>query len=328
MRIRIPVVVLAATFALAACNPFSTGDAPLPDTPAPPASTSLVQSPASPVPPRATPTTAIAAPVATTLPPTNTAVPRVIGPVGFPVDPTLRPLHVSYTTQGPRLLPPAADGPTVLDVAKSIYPRPNNDAAANEFGWDCRTHAQYEDYPAVDWYLPLGTPLIATMDATATLYVIFPQNSFQYYGLDANTYLGLPNPSLPKYPFSGESGGMGVFISLSDGVLQAEYGHTDPQRTIANVPENAFQAPYSRAFNYAARFAKPLGPNAGTAVARWSVKRGDVIGFVGNSGYSDVPHLHYQIITPDRGTKYCPSGEDLPYSGWLFKRPTGFPGYP
>jgi murein DD-endopeptidase MepM/ murein hydrolase activator NlpD len=51
------------------------------------------------------------------------------------------------------------------------------------------------------------------------------------------------------------------------------------------------------------------------------VEKGDVIGFVGNVGYSEVPHLHYQVVTPDRQQKFCPTQEALPNSGWLFGRP-------
>jgi hypothetical protein len=195
---------------------------------------------------------------------------------------------------------------------------------SNQYGWNCRTHYQYEDnQPAVDWYLPTGTPVIATMDATAELYIITTKNSFTYYNYPTNLYLGLPPANAPGYPFSGPSGGMGVFISLvAEGIpVRAEYGHLDPSRTIAHVPENAFVPPYSRTYNYDAAFGTMKGPRDFTLIARWPVKRGQVIGYVGNSGYSDVPHLHYQIITPDRNTKYCPSEENFPRSGWLFRRP-------
>jgi hypothetical protein len=41
----------------------------------------------------------------------------------------------------------------------------------------------------------------------------------------------------------------------------------------------------------------------------------------------DVAHLHFEVATPDRQTKYCPSTEAFPFAGWLFRRPDGFRGY-
>ncbi len=263
-----------------------------------------------------TPTSTPASPT-----PTPTASAPLDLPVGFPLDQTLRPLRVTETAQGRELALPAGDGPTVVAVARDYQPRSQNDLEANRYGWNCRLHNTYEGAPAVDWYVPARTPVLATMRGQAELFVITTVNSFVHYGVDARLYLGLPSPSLPLYPFSGPSGGMGVFVSVLNGDLRAEYGHLDLAGTLALVPEVAFLAPYSRAFAYDVRFDRPLQPDQGTIVARWTVQRGDVVGFVGNTGYSDVPHLHYQIVTKDRRTKFCPTEEPFPLAGWLFRQP-------
>jgi len=242
-------------------------------------------------------------------------------PVGFPLDQSLRPMRVTETAQGRELVAPAGDGPTVVAVARDYQPRSQNDLEANRYGWNCRLHNTYEGAPAVDWYLPSRTPVLATMRGQAELFVITTVNSFAYYGVDARLYLGLPSPSLPLYPFAGPSGGMGVFVSVLNGDLRAEYGHLDLAGTLALVPDSGFLAPYSRAFAYDPRFDRPLQPDQGTVVARWTVQKGGVVGFVGNTGYSDVPHLHYQIVTRDRRTKFCPTEEPFPLAGWLFRQP-------
>lgn len=263
-----------------------------------------------------TPTPPLASPT-----PTPTPSPPLDLPVGFPLDPALRPLRVIETAQGRELAAPASDGPTVLAVAREHQPRAQNDLEANRYGWNCRLHNTYEGAPAVDWYLPSGTPVHATMRGQAELYVITPINSFAHYGVDPRLYLGLPSPSLPLYPFTGPSGGMGIFVSVLNGDLRAEYGHLDLAGTLALVPEAAFLTPYSRSFSYDLRFDRPLQPDQGTVVARWPVQRGDTVGFVGNTGYSDVPHLHYQIVIRDRRTKFCPTEEPFPMAGWLFRQP-------
>lgn len=266
------------------------------------------------------PTPAMASPQ-TAASPSPTVSPNE--PVGFPLAPNLRPSRVLDTPQGRTVAPPAENGPTAVDVARTYQTRLENDLEANRFGWNCRLHNTYEGAPAVDWYLPLGTPVLATMRGQAELYVITTVNSFDYYGVDPHVLLGLPPSSQSRYPFPGPSGGMGVFVSILNGPLRAEYGHLDLTRTLASVPSTAFIAPYGKAYGYDAAFNRPLNPDQGTVVARWQVNRGDTVGFVGNNGYSDVSHLHYQIITPDRRTKYCPTNEDFPLSGWLFGRPSG-----
>ncbi|MBI2907187.1 MAG: M23 family metallopeptidase [Chloroflexi bacterium] len=278
---------------------------------------------------RATPLPTAAGP---TRRPADTATPRPTAtvesadaPVGFPLAIDLRPWRVVDGPEGREVVPPDANGPTVLEVARDFQPRAENDMEANRYGWNCRLHATYEGAPAVDWYLPRGTPVRSTMDGQAELAVITPNNSFAYYGVNPRLYLGLPSPELALYPFSGPSGGMGVFVSVLNGKLRAEYGHLDLTMTLGLVPDTAFLPPYSPNYGYGATFRRPLNPGQETVVARWEVRKGQTVGFIGNTGYSDVPHLHYQIVSEDRRTKYCPTLEEFPFPGWLFRRPAGLP---
>ncbi len=212
-----------------------------------------------------------------------------------------------------------------MDVARDYQTRPDNDMEANRYGWNCRLHATYEGSPAVDWYLPEGTPVYATMDGEAELAIITTVNSFEYYGVDTRLFLGLPSSQLPRYLFPGPSGGMGVFTSILNGNLRADFGHVNLAMTLGIVPDNAFLSPYTRGYPYEKAFPRPLNAGQETVVARWPIKKGQPVGFVGNNGYSDVPHLHYQVVTKDRKTKYCPTDEPFPSAGWLFRRPAGFP---
>lgn len=257
--------------------------------------------------------------------PTPTVGPE--DPTGFPLPISLKPMRVAETQNGRGVVAAAENGPTLEQVAREVQTRPQNDMESNRYGWNCRLHDKYEQTgPAVDWYLPNGTPIATVMGGQAELYIITTANSYAYYGSDIRDTLGLPDPSVPLYPLPGPSGGMGIFVSVLNGPLRAEYGHLDLAGTMPAIPEDAFVQPFSRGFNYEARFGRPVDYRQTTLIARWTVHKGDAVGRVGNTGYSDVSHLHYQIVTADRQRKFCPTPEAFPYSGWLFGRPSGFPG--
>lgn len=50
----------------------------------------------------------------------------------------------------------------------------------------------------------------------------------------------------------------------------------------------------------------------------WDVRRGDVIGYTGDAGYSEAPHLHHQITRLSDEAKLCPTDEEgFGENGWL-----------
>ena len=214
-----------------------------------------------------------------------------------------------------------AGGVSVREVSEQLQPS-DDPVPANASGWNCRVHAEYEGgIPAVDWYVPAGTPVYATMDGAATLWFNTFANGFEFYGVDREPYIG--NPDRPRAPiavFPGPGGGMGLYVSIENGAFRSEYGHLDPRPTIPAVPGNAFIAPYDAAYDYATEFAAPRPNSATVAIASWQVRRGDVIGFTGDTGYSEAPHLHYQITRLSDGRALCPTAEaGFADGGWLLR---------
>jgi hypothetical protein len=204
----------------------------------------------------------------------------------------------------------------VREASATWQTSPDSDAA-NRYGWNCRTHVEYEGAPAVDWYVPAGTPVFAMLGGEATLYINTYANGFDHYGVDREPYLGNPDRArAPVSPFTGPGGGMGVYVSVesapSDGRYRAEYGHLLLEPTLANVPPQYFLGD----FDYRTEFAAPRA--SAVPVAMWKVHRGDVIGYTGDAGYSEAPHLHYTVTRLTDGAQLCPTAESgFVDGGWL-----------
>lgn len=212
------------------------------------------------------------------------------------------------------------EGPSAL--AYSRDDQPSGDAErANRCGWNARTHLEYEGQPAVDWYVPVGTPIVATLAGTATLMLNTVSNPFDIYGVSREPYIGNPDRGrAPISPFPGPGGGQGVFVRIENERFRTDSAHLDISATAKAVPLGAWLSGYSASFGFAEAFRELRDFRVATAVASWSVRRGDVIGFSGDSGYSEAPHLHYAIRPAGEIDALCPTLEPgFERGGWLFE---------
>lgn len=271
----------------------------------------------------ATATRPVPAPTATASPP-PTSTPEPVAtptpatePVGFPFDPGTRLGVVVGIVPARRV--EWSGGPAAVEYSQRDQVAVST-ATANRSGWNCRVHVTYEGAPAVDWYLPIGTPLVAVMDGRATLQVITVSNAFEVYGVDREPYLGEPDAArAPLAPFPGPGGGKGVFVRLeSDGFI-VEYAHLDLGATLEAVPAGAFVGRYTRDADYAAEFGELRDFRESTPIAIWDVRRGETVGYSGDVGYSEAPHLHYTVRRRG-GPLLCPTREPgFEDGGWLFR---------
>jgi murein DD-endopeptidase MepM/ murein hydrolase activator NlpD len=215
-----------------------------------------------------------------------------------------------------------AEGPAVADYSEVDQPG-DDPVAANAGGWNCRTHREYEGKPAVDWYVPEGQPVYATLDGEATLYIVTTVNAFDFYGVEREPYYGDPDRArAPLDPFAGRpGGGKGVFVHVENERYIANYGHLSLARTLEAAPPDAFIAPYGPSYDYAAVFGTPRRFDEFDAIARWEVRAGEVIGYTGDTGYSEAPHLHYEIAALGPEPVWlCPTREEgFGDGGWLFR---------
>jgi murein DD-endopeptidase MepM/ murein hydrolase activator NlpD len=233
-------------------------------------------------------------------------------PIGWPLDPE-QPTDAVAGEPGARFFDLGA-GPSVREASTNFQTLPDDvPDLANMFGWNCRTHVEYEATPAVDWYVPAGTPVYATMDGDATLYINTHANAFDYYGVDREPYIGNPDRArAPVVPFPGPGGGMGVYVSVTGEAFRTDYGHLSLDPTLAAVPPQFFVGD----FDYQTEFAAPR--TLDVSVATWRVRRGDLIGYTGDAGYSEAPHLHYELIRLTDGAQLCPTSESgFVDGGWL-----------
>lgn len=236
----------------------------------------------------------------------------------FPVDPQTV-LGGVVGEVGSRSVSFDGSGPAAYDYALNDQPSDDPDAA-NRSGWNCRTHVEYEGTAAVDFYLPAGTTVYSTTAGTATLYARSTQNDFDRYGVEREPYLGNPDRAAAPYsPFPGPSAGLGVYVVIEGEEFVTEYGHLDLPATAGIVPADAFFGSLSAESDWDSIFGNLQPGNPTTLVARWPVLWGDVIGYSGDTGYSEAPHLHYTIRRED-GPPLCPTDEPgFTDGGWLFR---------
>lgn len=239
-------------------------------------------------------------------------------PSGFPIPSTSPLLGVVEGEAGSRRL--VFNGPLsprAIDYASDMLSADLD--VANRSGWNCETHYEYEGIPAVDFYIQVGTPILATHDGSATLNVISVNNDFDRYAVSREPYLGNPDRTRAPYsPFPGPSSGLGVYVRVENADFATEYGHLEISGTVDNVPTSAFIDGYSPSSDYLTTFASVPSPRVVTTVARWDVRRGDVIGVSGDSGYSEAPHVHY-TVNRTGGPLRCPTLEPgFTDGGWLF----------
>lgn len=302
-------LVSLGAWALAACgrgDERAATPTPLPTTARPTATTvPAPTAPPSPVPsatPPATPTT---------------RSPR-LDPVGFPIDPATR-LGVVTGDLSSRAIR-WSQGPTAIDYSRDDQPSEDPDRA-NRCGWNARLHVEYEGQPAVDWYIPPGTPVFATMDGTATLLINTVSNPFDVYGVNREPYLGNPDRErAPIVPFPGPGGGQGVFVRIENAGYRTDSAHFDIAATVPAIPRDGWLDGYGPDHDFVAAFAALRDFRVATPVARWEVRAGDVIGASGDSGYSEAPHLHYAIRRQGFANALCPTAEPgFDDAGWLFR---------
>ncbi len=240
-------------------------------------------------------------------------------PLGFPIAPTAR-LGLVSGPRGSRTIEWDA-GPDTLAYSRDSQPSSDPDVA-NRSGWNCRVHVDYEGQPAVDWYIPPVSPVYATMNGAATLYAVTMANGFDYYGISREPYLGNPDRSQASVsPFPGASGGLGVYVEIDSGEFLSTYAHLDLAATAGQaVPADAFYAGYSPATSYGAIFGDIPATPQGTTIAQWATHRGDIIGYSGDAGYSEGPHLHYSLQRAGSNTLLCPTNEGgFDDAGWLLR---------
>lgn len=305
------IACLLLVAAIVACGGDDDGGPSATATRSPSASTKRSASP-TPAP------TSTVAPTDSTTPAPSERPPQP-EPLGFPIDPQTH-VGVVQGEVGSRQLVFDGSGPAAIDYTTNDQASGDPDRA-NRSGWNCDTHYEYEGLSAVDFYIPEGTPILSTMDGTATLYVISYRNDFDRYGVDREPYIGNPDRSRAPYsPFPGPSGGLGVYVEVRNDGFVTAYGHLNIDQTLPLVSDSAFIDGYSRSSDYAGLFAEVPQPRFPTAVAQWQTRAGDVIGASGDAGYSEGPHLHYTVARTGETRNLCPTTESG-YSdgGWLLK---------
>jgi hypothetical protein len=158
------------------------------------------------------------------------------------------------------------------------------------------------------------------MTGTASLLVVTTSNAFDVYRVSREPYIGLPDRAhAPISPFPGVNGGQGAFVRISNDGFETTAAHLDLDRTLQALPDSALLPGVSRA-GLAERFVSLRDFRTVTEVARWEVRRGQIIGLSGDSGYSEAPHVHYTVKRAAGANLLCPTSEPgFADAGWLIK---------
>ena len=268
--------------------------------------------------PSASPSPAATASATQTATPASTPTPSsAFWLLHFPIDPQTT-LGEVIGEIGSRTVSFGDAGPTAHDYALNDQPS-DDPAVANRSGWNCRTHFEYEGIAAVDFYIPAGTTVYATTAGKATLYAISVGNDFDRYSVDHEPYLGNPDrASAPLNPFPGPTAGLGAYVVVEGDGFLTEYGHLNLSLSAEIRASDRFLDGFSAETDWDGRFADVPSPLVATPIAEWQVRRGDVVGFSGDAGYSEAPHLHY-TIRREGGELLCPTEESgFADGGWLF----------
>jgi hypothetical protein len=106
-------------------------------------------------------------------------------------------------------------------------------------------------------------------------------------------------------------------VRVENAEFATEYGHLSIVKTLAHLPVDSFVDGYTPYRDYYREFSDVPSPRVITTVARWDVRRGDIIGSSGDSGYSEGPHIHY-TVNRIGGPLRCPTEEaGFTDGGWL-----------
>jgi len=84
------------------------------------------------------------------------------------------------------------------------------------------------------------------------------------------------------------------------------------------IPSAAYLPGYSGSSDFASAFGVPQAFTQRTSIATWAVRKGDLIGYTGLSGYAEGPQIHFEILRVGSTSKLCPTLEPgYSDSGWL-----------
>jgi hypothetical protein len=207
-------------------------------------------------------------------------------------------------TPQPSTIPSSFDSKTIDNTRKNLDISPKkfeglmiNDnllkkQLISQYPNDTRSH---ENDSAIDFALPDKTPIKATMDGTVTLKI-------DNIGKGQNTWIFRDNDG-NKIPYYNSSGNVYYKCEAKQDDFNNEvcgkwvYGIS---ATLENFQDSGKK--YKVVYAHLSRttfdnLKDKTNINSGVS---FEVKKGDLIGFTDNAGYSSGPHLHYEVWINDK----------------------------